>query len=90
METRHTTVTVNRTEYLLIQSDDWTRTTVLDHNLLPIGQIAIFLGGLGWTGTKFQPDDFSSHAFHTVHEAAEYVLPGLVNALQTAAGPTLI
>lgn len=81
METSHITVTVNETDYLLIESEDGERVTVLDRRLLPIGQVAVFLGGLAWSGTKFRPDDFSSHAFHTYREALDYLVPGLAHAL---------
>lgn len=80
MEISHITVTVNGTEYLIIESEDGERVTVLDQRLIPIGQVAVFMDVM-WSGTRFRPDDFSAHAFHTMREALNYLIPGLANAL---------
>lgn len=81
MEITWTTTQLDGATYVLIEPEDGERVTVLDRRLIPIGQLAVFLGGPAWSATRFQPDDFSSHAFHTYREALDYLVPGLAHAL---------
>lgn len=86
MEITWTTTQLDGATYVLIEPEDGERVTVLDRRLIPIGQVAVFLGGpawggLAWSVTRFRPGDFSSHAVHTYREALDYLIPGLAHAL---------
>lgn len=83
MNYSHRAVTISGRNYLVIEDD--IRLTVLDSNLLPVGQVTELFGNgpeYGYLATPLGSSDLkTSHGFVTWQEALDSLVPGLYDAL---------